>query len=473
MIPWYAHLMGQHLFWGNQLGGTSLRAVPLNPRGQFIGHAGPFMGQQTLSVASLSSLSIKAIQNRVLATPPLLRLKALLANIPRGGGFGRHAPLPPPFGGTGLSPAITIPEIPWLTDAEANLIGVIAADPSSEDLDDLRLIDGFFGIVPGGNQYQSERALTRSLCDIMNGKANATPYRGGGTLSTAQAIYAWLNYKPPGRAWYGSTLTNASADELEAIRSNPFFCGRPTEFPEVVYGLDKANYAGWFDIDPNQAWGTVKQQVQNAITVMNVVGSYPFPPPLDLKDDAAFWILSISDIREIVHTPVQVDPEAVRYWITMTILANYVAWSDRIAEDAKKKAKKAKRKMIMTVVALAVASIVAAFLLPAVIALAASAIQTAVTTYVDAQKRRKAAQEMANASKMFADDAPAFSKEVDHAAAMLDEQAAAQEAALKPSPEVQAAIDEVKAETGPAWGTILPVGGGIAAAGLVALAIFK
>lgn len=466
--------MGQHLFWGSQLGGTSLRALPLGPRGQFVGHVRPFMGQQTLSVASLSSLSIKAIQNRVLATDPLLRLQALLGNLPRarGGGFGRGVQLPPPFGGTGLGPALTLPEIPWLTDAEANLIRVIAAESSSEDLDDLSLIDGFFGVPVGADPYSRELPLTRDLCDIMKGKANATPYRGG-ALSTAQAIWAWLDYAPPGRAFWGSHTTNASESEREGIRTNPFFCGRPTEFPRVVYGLPEADYAGWFDIDPNQAWGTVKQQVKNAITVMEVVGSYPFPPPLDLKDDAAFWILAISDIREIVHTPALVDPEAVRYWITMTILANYVAWSDRIAEDAKKKAKKAKRKMIMTVVALAVASIVAAFLLPAVIALAASAIQTAVTTYVDAQKRRKAAQEMANASKMFADDAPAFSKEVDHAAAMLDEQAAAQEAALKPSPEVQAAIDEVKAETGPAWGTILPVGGGIAAAGLVALAIFK
>lgn len=422
------------------------------------------MGQQTqtqtISIASLSSLSIAAIQNRILATEPLLRLKAALENLPRV--FRGSPPLPPPLE--------SAPLIPWLTDAEVNIIQAIAADPSSEDLDDVSLIDGFFGTPVGADPYSQELPITRSLCLIMNGKYPATGYRTN-ALTPTQAINAWLSYKPPGR--WGSGQENASSGEVEAIRLNPFFCGRAQEFPRVVYGIPEQNYAGWFDIDPNQAWGAVKLQVQNAITVMEVVGSYPFPPPIDLKDDAAFWILSIGEIREIVRTPAPVDPEAVRYWITMTILANYSAWVDRIERDAKKKAKKAKRKMIMTAIGLAVASIVAAFLLPAIIAVAASALKTAVTTYVDAQKRRKAAQDMANASKMFADDAPGFSKEVDHAAQLLDQQAAAQEAALAPSPDVQAAIKEVKAETGPAWGTILPVGGGIAAAGLAVFAILK
>lgn len=438
---------GQHLFWGSQLGRPSLKALPLGPRGHAIGLGGHFMSQAS---TSLESLSIPSIQNRILATPPLEKLAA--ASGPR----GFRAPTNP------LStPAAEIP-LPTITEPEKTLIQALAIDPSSTTLDDLGIIDGFFG---GG--------LTSELCNIMNGRGRASSFGVNRRLSTAQAIYAWMTYKTTGRGLFSGTELNASSGELEEIRSNPFFCGSPMEFPEVVYGRDKADYAGWFDIDQNGTWGSVKLQVKNAMTVMSVVGSYPFPPPLDLSDKAAFWILSIGEIREIVHTPLLVNPEAVRIWITMTVLANYSAWVDQMEREEKKKAKKAKRKMIMTAIGLAVASLVAAFLLPAIIAVAATAIKTGITTYIDAQKRRKAAKDMANASKMFADDAPGFAKEVDHAAAVLDEQAARDEAAASTPPDVQAAIDQVKAETGPAWGTILPVGGGIAAAGLVALAIFK
>lgn len=437
--------MARHLFWEPTLGHTSMRALPLGPRGRMIGLGGPFMGQ---APQSLESLSIAAIQNRVLATPPLLRFAAAHQGGQRSGrGFGT------------IIPDV---KIGTLTDPEKTLIQALAIDPSSGTLDDLQVIDGFFG---GG--------LTAELCAIMNGKGNRSPFGRNQQPSLAQSVYSWMTVSTPGHGFFGGTPPNASDAELEAIRSNPFYCGTPEEFPQVVYGMDKSDYAGWFGIDSAGTWGSVKLQVQNAMTVMSVVGGYPFPPPLDLQDKAAFWILSIGEIREIVQTPYPVDPEAVRIWITMTILANYADWVDKIAADAKSAAKKAKRKMIMKTIGLAIASLVAAFLLPAVIAVTAAAIKTAITTYVDAQKRRKAAQDMANASKMFADDAPGFSKEVDHAAQVMDEQAAAQEAAATPPPDVQAAIAEVKSETGPAWGTILPIGGGIAAAGFAALAIFK
>ncbi len=434
--------------------------------GRPVDMSGFFMGEQPPTPATgLDSLTIVAIQNRAAATPLVERFLAEKAQLATRG--FRSGPLPPPWD---RLPASRTP-VPEFSPGEKATILALAADPSSEVLDDLSLIDGFFGVLPSAEQYQqAEEAFTPELCSIMNGRSGGGWMgRGNPTYSAAQMVAAWMNYVPTGRG----AVRHVSTDEIEAIRSNPFYCGTAQSFPEVVYGSDKRNYAAWFNIDPNQTWGQVKVQVHNAVTVMGVVAGYPFPPPIDMEKAAPFWILSIGDIQEIVRSPLPVDPEVVRVWITLQVLANYSAWVDRIAKDQKKKAKKAKRKAIMTAVGLALASIVAAFILPAMIALIVSAIKTAVTVYIDAQKRKKAAEEMAKASKMFAADAPAFSKEIDHANSLIDEQAAKQAAAAPPSPEVQAAITEVQAETGPDLKTILPVGGGIAAAGLAAFLIFK
>lgn len=456
--------MARHLFWGPQLSGPSLRALPLGPRGRFIGLGGPFMGQ----ASSLSSLSIFAIQNRIMATPPLERLSQLLAAGAGRNGFSTNSLQRNPD-----QLLAGVPNLPQLTDAEISTIEKIAADPSSEDLDDVALIETFFAGKAGWAPDPSkpwQQSLTSDLCDVMNGKGRGTAF-GRGQPSTAEQIYTWLTASTPGRGLSPGTPPNASDDEMEAIRLNPFYCGRAATLPDSVLALTEG-YDGYFGINGDSTWGAVKLQVQNAVVVLNAVAAYPFPPPID-EYPIAFWAQMQSDVLEIISTPYPVDPEAVRLWITMAVLANYTDMTNKIEATLKKKAKNAKRKAIMTVIGLALASIVAAFLLPAVIAVIASAIKTAVTTYVDAQKRRKAAQDMANASKMFADDAPAFSKEVDHASQVMDQQAAEQEAALAPSPDVQAAIAEVKSNTGPAWGTILPVGGGIAAAGFAVFAIFR
>jgi hypothetical protein len=456
--------MSRHLFWGPSLGATSLKAIPLGPRGSFVGLGGPFMSQ---APSGLESLTITAIQNRILATPPLERLGAHLAS-----GSGNRSI--DPLNGLVRSPQEPlggIPHPPSLSDAEISVIQSIAASPSSDDLDAIALITTFFAGRPGWGPDQQNKpwqtSLTQELCDLMNGRQSSF---GRGQPTTAQQVYTWLTASTPGRGLSPGTPSNSSDAELEAIRSNPFFCGRPASLPDSLLAL--SSYADFFGIDGSGTWGSVKLQVENAVVVLNAVAAYPFPPPID-EYVIAFWAEMGGDIREIVSTPYPVDPEAVRIWITLSVLANYTDMTNKIEAELKRKAKKSKRKALMTTIGLVLASIVAAFLLPVVVGAIAAAIKTAVTTYIDAQKRRKAAQDMANASKMFADDAPAFSKEVDHAAQVMDQQAAEQEAAATPPPDVQAAIQEVKADTGPAWGTILPVGGGIAAAGLAVFAIFK
>jgi hypothetical protein len=461
---------GRHVFWTSpRTVGPVFRALPMLSGGRPVTMGGFFMGDQAPAPATgLDGLTIAAIQNRVVASPAMAQFSAEMATVADAHRFRGAGPVPAPWDKIlhGRPPGV-----PQLTPAEMATIQALAQDPSSEVLDELSLIDGFFGVVAAPAGFQREYALTRQVCGSANGRSGFG--RAGQALSLAQAIVMWAGYRPAGRSWGVRREGPAPSELLEAVRSNPFYCGRPREFPEVVYGLDPIDYAGWFGIDPNQTWGQVKQQVYNAVAFMGVAAGYPFPPPIDMDKAAPFWILSIGDIREIVKTPEPIDPDAVRCWITLQVLANYAAWVEQIEANQKKKAKKARRKAIMTMVALAVASIAAAFLLPAIIALTVSAIKTAVTVYVDAEKRKKAAHDMANAAKMFEADAPAFSQEVDKTAKLLDEQAAKQAAEAPPSPELQAAIKEVEDETGPGIGTILPVGGGIAAASIAALLIFK
>src|SRR4029077_5143014 len=199
---------------------------------------------------------------------------------------------------------------------------------------------------------------------------------------------------------------NVSSDDIAAVKNSQFFCETPKDYPgNVVWYGNPKNYASFFGIDPAQPWGNIKLQVQNAITIMSVATSYPFPPPRD-QYTPQFWLTAMPDIQKLIAIGSPLDPDAVRYWITLFVVANYSAMSDRIEADLKRAAKKAKRKMMMQAIGLAIASIVAAFALPAIIAAAVAVIKTAVTTYIDIQKRKEAAKQMADTAKLFEKDAP-------------------------------------------------------------------
>ena len=271
-------------------------------------------------------------------------------------------------------------------------------------------------------------------------------------------------YKPvqTGRGWGAKTpAPNVTSDEIDSITGNKFYCQDPNSYPYT-----NSN----FGIDPNQAWGTIKMKVQNAITMAKVIADYPFPPPID-EYKGTFWQFAASDIQQMININSPLDPEAIRFWITLFVIGNYNAMVDKITADLKRKAKKAKRKELLKVIGLAVLGVIAAFVLPAVIAVIVTAIKTAVTTYIDIQKRKEAAKAMAESAKLFEKDAPAFSAEADKTAKLLDEVTALQEANAKNTPEMQAAIDEVDAET-PGTSPLLPIAG-IAAAGVGAFLLFR
>lgn len=420
----------------------------------------------------LLGLRVQAIQNRLMIAPPLIRLSDQLAH-PQNMAYSRTpspetARLQKIFGQD-----LSHIRLPALSPAEAQVLADILDNPTEEELSDLTRIDGFFGIEAGQTGYQADTAFTPTVCaGLEKGQVSSTGFRGNpGPASGSLAALLWLLYTPP-RTIRSQEQPNATPDELKAITGNPFFCQTPEKFPNVIYGgMPASDYAQWFGIDPNRTWGEVRLQVMNARTVMDVFSRYPFPPPID-QYWPQWWYTMRGDIKTIVDTPAPADPEAVRTWFTLSVLANYSGMVDRIQADLKSAAKKQKRKALMAAIGLVIVGLVASFVLPAIIAVIASAIKVAVQTYIDAQKRREAAQKMNDASKLFAADAPAFSLEVDRAAKIIDEQAAAQQAAQTPDPALKDAITEVAAET-PVSGAALAVGGGVVAAGALAFLLFR
>lgn len=455
----------------------------------------------------LDNLTVSTIMNRILAAPPLLQMQdALKAQAGKdqasagrfrgwgGGGGGGGGGFRGEEGVPSLESDILAwnPKLPSLTDDEKAVLALIAANPTTEELADLAMIDGFFP-GPAENQWQERQGpnndLTQQICEgLKTGTPVPVPnpnpgYQGGGggfggrfymqpTLS--QLILAWLLPAPlpttlsqGGGGWRQPTMvtpTTVSADDVSALKKNPFYCG-----PAGSYSYRNPS----FGIDTSQPWGAVKLKVKQSIIVGNTIAGFPFPPPID-QYLGYFWNAAHSDIQTIISTPTLIDPKSVKYWITLFVIAHYNEMVDRIQSDLKKEAKKKKRKMIIQAIGLAVLGIVAAIVLPAVIAAAVALIKTAITTYISIEEQKKAARAMADSAKLFEKDAPAFSAEAQDTAKMLDEVAAVQQYNQKPSPEMQDALNEVAAET-PSTGVspLIPIGGGVAAAGLAAFLLFR
>jgi hypothetical protein len=307
-------------------------------------------------------------------------------------------------------------------------------------------------------------------------------YRGGGggfgmyrvqRPEVSELILAWLFPAPlpvpeGGQGRFGferqqqkPATPNVPSEEIDAVKNSKFFCG-----PENSYSFTSSR----FGISDKDAWGNVKMKVKNAIILGNVIAKYPFPPPLD-KYREYFWHFAAKDIESILSSPTPLDPETARFWMTIFIVGNYNAIVSKIQSDLKAEAKKKKRHDLMVAIGLAVLGIIAAIVLPAVIVAAIALIKTAITVYIQVEDMKKAAKAMADTAKLFEKDAPEFAKEAQHAAEVLDVQTAMQEAKAPNTPEMQAAIDEVAAET-PGTSPLLPIGG-IAAAGLAAFLIFR
>lgn len=455
----------RHMFWNappspRQLG-SPLRTIPLRTGGRPLGMNGLFMGQDLPN--RLNGITIPAIIGRIQISPGVQAYLNKLQEPPtqqqQYGRFQRPPPPPPP------------PNFPPMSDAERQILFEISKNPTAQELEDLALIDDYFT-----REFAQTYTTTAEVCYYASQPPGAFVQGtgrwggGGGVFGGERAanlpdvgLIEYLVPPPPVIEQFNRYKQRQQPETEKpdlSFLNDKFYCPNPKgKWSDVPF-------SGWFGIDTTKPWGEVKQTVKNGQIMLQVKSSFPYPPPIDTAPNA-LWNVLVPLLPKIANIGKPLDPEAFKAWLTMATLENYDAVTDAIIREAKRKAKKAKRKALISAIGLTIAGIVLAFIVPAVLAAAVSAIRTVVQLYIDEKERRKAAKALADAARMFEEDAPKFAAEVQKTADMLDSEAA-QEAAAQPlTPEQLAAIQEVEAET-PSTPIGTYVVGGVAATGLIA-----
>jgi hypothetical protein len=490
MIPMQA-VSGRHVFWSAPrppfMTNGPIRTVPIRNAGSRLGLAGGFLGQNVGSTNRLYNVSIPAILGRIQLAPQIQTYLASLQQQkqnPQPGGFGR-------FGGGGggggrmayQEPA-TPPNFPPMTDQEKQTLFEVAQNPTDEELKDLALIDSVFT-----QHYAGSYTTTAEVCNYLSfakqygaqifgeaqggggavGRGWFMPRYGGSSDAALQPMGAYF-FAPPlqaqgGRAWFSAQEQQVKLPDSSFMKDK-FYCTLDNSSKSYQVPWDTRDWVSWFGLDMVQPWGGLKLPVQNGQTIFSVVASFPFPPPID-KDRSYFWAPVMQYLPKLANIGQPIDPEALAAWVTMATIQNYDSIVNRMIADAKAEAKKKKRQAIIKAIGLSIAGIVAAFILPPIIAAIASMIKLAIETYIDLKQRREAAKQMADAAKMFEKDAPAFAAQVQKTADMMDASTAEAQANTPLTPEQSAAVQEVAAETPSA-----PIGhyviGGVAAGGIVA-----
>lgn len=450
----------RHMFWSPAprpfISNAPIRTIPLRMGGRPVLMGRSFLGQEVPN--RLDSVSIAAIIGRIQVAP---WMQEYIKNPPR---FGD------PRSARGAREASPIPKFPPISDAEKQTLFEISQNPTEQELKDIALVDDLFT-----QDFAKDFTTTEEVCFYASqrpGALQSTIYKGGRLpareispgipLPDAPEI-ALVRYLNPGSLEQpsprGGRFTQPTKVDTSFLK-NKFWCPEP-EKPWSTQG-----FSSQFGVDTTKPWGETKLTTQNGIVMLEVKKDYPWPPPIGSHPNF-LWRRLLPLLPKIANIGMRLDPEAFKAWLTMATLENYDATTNEIIAYEKKKAKKAKRKAIIKAVAFAIAGVVLAFILPAILAAAVSAIKTAVELYIDAKERRKAAKALADAARMFREDAPKFADEVQKTADMMDSAAAQEQAAQPLTPEQLEAVQEVEAET-PGTPTGTYVIGGVAATGLIA-----
>lgn len=414
------------------------------------------------------------------------------------------------------------------TEDDFKALAAVANDPTEEELRDLAFIDGFWSnspyyylgeMVPSGSLFSGFGIVKlRDMCsgipDIPLTEQQAIEQGGWGTPFNLIG-----QRRPPDP----DTAAYAFAQKYAA---NPFFCGKAdvmpvprTLTPEVIqrgsgflhvrvpsaifptglttYTRREAGYPEFFGIDVNLPWEEVKGQALRSVAMLDALVDYPFPPPIDIRPQ--YWYATFTeDMKNFLRQDIVVNRALARLWITVATVNKYNDIAAWIMHDIEKQARDDKRdKLIQTialgatfaVITLGLGYALAPLLAPLATAgipvtgsTVASAITSGVQQAMTAEQKKDAAKAMEDVAKLFAADAPAFSKE---ALAARDTFGYLGEALTELTEEQKAAIDQVKnspeysaSEVGEQYDAEpsnwplqkkLMIGGGIAAAGVAAI----
>jgi hypothetical protein len=369
-----------------------------------------------------------------------------------------------------------------MTDVEKQTLIEISQNPTDEELKDLTTIDSVFSQDFEGNGYST----TLEVCYVISadrpifwGRTGelylSVPRRGAspnpvigpnGQAKDRGLVHLIYNLAPTENQFpYPSYRGGQTKKPVDlSFKDDKFYC------TDTKSGGSDTPISTMFGIDSKRTWAEVKQAVENALIIVDVHSKYPFPPPVDTRPEL-FWKYASKDLPKTANISGRVDPEAVRFWMTLAALQYYDAMSTQIQQEAAAAAAAARRRgWIISIISL-IASIIVPFLLPAVLVSAIAVIKTVITTIIDVNQRKAAAKALADTSKLFAKDAPAFAAEVQKTADMMDSQAAQEQAAQPLTPEQQSIINGISATTPSSTPVGTYVAGGVVGVGAIAALI--
>lgn len=232
----------------------------------------------------------------------------------------------------------------------------------------------------------------------------------------------------------------------------------------------------WWGTSPNNPPELNQRIERNSKAIWEELSKFPYPAPFLPGEAVSFFLSKLKpDLGWLAASLDDLGSDAIRLWITLEVLANYNDWTQMIEQALKKLAERRKKIALVRTIVVAIGSIVVGFAAPVAIAAIYSVVQTATKYYIDAKKAKEAAKSLKEAEAAFIKSDPEFSKEVSRAQEAMDNYAKRMEAsATEPGtlPSTPIATSTGGPPTsGPS--TALLVGGGVVAAGIAALAIFR
>lgn len=383
------------------------------------------------------------------------------------------------------------------TSEERDLLEQVAANPSQEELDDLAMIDTFFGgmYCKGtecyrGTPYQGQLTVLQIMCLKPDWTKAERYFRYYADHS------GYFEGIPP---WQGQEY-NEYQVRLKAAVSDPFYCSPwiggpilPGWLPSKSKAGTKFGISSEFNLDVSKSWREIRLPLQNAVVFMTVMKSYPFPSPISIMPQ--YWFSRvIDDVRNLVHQSVLIPPDLVKFWATMSIVSSYNEVSKAIQDELRRRAEKEfiinifKNILIGVGISLGIGIVSAGIagligLSADIVGKVLTGVNETVNQFLSEQEKREAAQEMAKVAQQFQETDSAFAKEVQDAADYLERSAAEEVRAMPPTPEELADMKERRriAEGLPPTGgafydvpppgapDLLPVVGGVAAVGILAI----
>jgi hypothetical protein len=191
-----------------------------------------------------------------------------------------------------------------------------------------------------------------------------------------------------------------------------------------------------------QYWKDVRQQALNSVFIEKVMAVYPWPSPATYTP-RFYTQVALRDLQELSKTPTQLTEEAVRDFITITLLDKFDTVITLLKNFLKEKEENAKKKKIIKTIAMVGFSVFVGALAP----LALSSIVSVARTTMTVVQKKQAVKGMIKAAKQFEKTDKLFSLEIDRVAKKIEAQAAAEEAARQPTEEeIQAIVQSLLEE---------------------------